>query len=155
MACPAEARLQGGLVGIGKRCRRHPIISERVRGHLLVVGGLWRAIELDRGRGIGWSCDGHIAVACPTGAGLPGGLVDFSKHRGLGFERDSDGINPVGRRRWVWFCRSGRDRGSDGSAYRSSLSLAVATTRTRNLVGVWIILVVSFSGMRHIDNKGG
>ena len=67
--------------------------------------------------------------------------VGSGKHRGLGVGRDSGGSNPVGGRPRI--IATGRDRGSDGSGYGRSLSLAVATTRTGSPVGGIIILVVS------------
>jgi len=129
MACPAAAHLRGGLVGIDKRCRRLNNTG-RVRGLIRVVE-LWRAHELYRGRGLGWGCGGHIAVACPAGAGLPSWLVGVSKHRGLGVGHDSGDSILV-----AWANVADRDRGSAGSRYGRSLSLVVATTRTRSLVGV-------------------
>ncbi len=99
--------------------------SEGVGEAIVMVGG-------DRGRGLGWGCDGHIAVACPAGAGLPSWLVGVGKHRGLGVGHGSDGSFGA----LFGDLRGAGRRGSAGSDYGRSLSLAVATTRTRSLVGV-------------------
>ena len=63
--------------------------------------------------------------------------VGIGKHRGLVVEHDSVNWHYVfGENTAVFVFGAGRERGSAGSGYGRSLSLAVATIRTRDIVGV-------------------